>query len=72
MVAPFTPNFLLTGPPAMLERIKRLAPHSRVVLEGLVTRGGRTYYLRKVDVADDGKAGALSPSRRLTRRGRAT
>ena len=72
MVAPFTPNFLLTGPPAMLERIRRLAPHSRVVLEGLVTRGGRTYYLRKVDVVDDGKTGALPTSRRLTRRGGAT
>ena len=54
MVAPFNPNFLLTGPPAMLERVEQLAPHSRVVLEGLVTRGGRTYYLRKVEeVAPD-------------------
>src|SRR5262249_18813469 len=27
MVAPFWPNFLLTGPPAMLDRIAQLPPH---------------------------------------------
>ena len=67
IVAPFSPNFLLTGPPAMLERISRLPPHSRVVLEGLVTRGGRTYYLRSVEVKEEEKAGS-SPVRRFTER----
>jgi hypothetical protein len=72
IVAPFAPNLLLTGPPAMLERIEQLPPHSHVVLEGLVNRGGRTYYLRKVEVPVEEKSSSRPALRRLTRRGCAT
>jgi hypothetical protein len=49
-VAPFTPNLLVTGPPSMVALLRDAPAGRRVRLEGLVSRGSRTYYLRNVEV----------------------
>jgi hypothetical protein len=62
LVAPFTPNFLVTGPAAMTDRVRDAPAGSRIVVEGLVSRGSRTYYLR--DVSVDPPPGGAAHSRR--------
>ena len=52
-VAPFTPNLLITGPRELTDGLRSFPPGTRVVLEGLVDRGARTYYLRRSERAPD-------------------
>jgi hypothetical protein len=49
LVAPFTPNFLVTGPRPLLDRLLEAPPGTPVRIEGLVDRGSRTYQLRTVE-----------------------
>ena len=49
VVAPFTPNFLVVGPKDLIARLRDAPPGTAVRLEGLVSRGSRTYYLRRVE-----------------------
>jgi hypothetical protein len=49
LVDPFTPNFLVTGSRALLDRLLEAAPDTPVRIEGLVDRGSRTYQLRTVE-----------------------
>jgi hypothetical protein len=53
-VAPFTPNLIVAGPRPMTDRVRSLPPGTRVVLEGLVDRAARTYYLRSVEAPATG------------------
>jgi hypothetical protein len=48
LVAPFTPNFLVRGKPPLLERLRHAPLGTPVRLEGLVSRGSRTFHLRAV------------------------
>jgi hypothetical protein len=47
----YDPNFFVVGDRELVRRFLDLQPGSRVVLEALVDRGLRTFYLRHVDVA---------------------
>ncbi len=49
-VAGFTPNLLVTGPPALVTALRDAPPGTPVRMEGLVDRGSRVYYLRSVRV----------------------
>jgi hypothetical protein len=51
-VSPFTPNFLVTGTPEIVARLRDAPPGARVRIEGLVDLGARTYYLRRVTVGE--------------------
>ena len=48
----YDPNFFVVGSRDMVRRFLDLQPGTRVVLEALVDRGSRTFFLRHVDVAD--------------------
>ena len=50
VLKPFEPNLLLTGPPDLVDKVRRAPPGAKVVLEGLVHRAQRTYYLRDVKI----------------------
>ena len=50
-VSPFTPNLLVAGPPAVVERLLAQPDGAHVVIEGLVDRASRTYYLRSIETA---------------------
>ena len=47
----YDPNFFAVGPRDLLGRFLDVQPGTRVVLEALVDRGSRTFFLRHVDVA---------------------
>jgi hypothetical protein len=49
LVAPFTPNFLVAGPEDLVAQLRDAPPGTAVRVEGLVDRGARTYYLRRVE-----------------------
>src|SRR2546427_4531350 len=49
VVAPFTPNFLVVGPDALVARLRDAPPGTAVRVEGLVNQGSRTYFLRRVE-----------------------
>jgi hypothetical protein len=49
LVAPFQPNFLAAGPEPLVDQLRNAAPGTRITIEGLVDRGSRTYYLRRVE-----------------------
>ncbi|HJQ84229.1 MAG TPA: hypothetical protein VKA21_09150 [Candidatus Binatia bacterium] len=51
LVAPFTPNLLVTGSDDAVTRLRDAPADARVVVEGLVDQSARTYLLRRVDVA---------------------
>ena len=53
-VAPFTPNLLVAGPPELVGRLRTAPPGTRVVVEGLVSRASRMYYLRRVEISSPG------------------
>jgi len=53
-VAPFTPNLLVAGPPELVGRLRTAPPGTRVVVEGLVARASRMYYLRRVEISSPG------------------
>jgi hypothetical protein len=48
-VAPFVPNLLIVGPKDLVARLRSAAPGTRLRIEGLVDRGSRTYYLRRIE-----------------------
>jgi len=50
IVAPFRPNLLLTGPAELMSELRGASPGTRIRIEGLVDRGSRTYYLRRVEM----------------------
>jgi hypothetical protein len=49
VVAPFTPNFLVVGPKELVAQLRDAPPGTAVRIEGLVNRGSRTYFLRRVE-----------------------
>jgi hypothetical protein len=49
-VAPFTPNLLVAGPDKLVSQVREAPRATAVRVEGLVSRGSRTYYLREVVV----------------------
>jgi len=49
VVAPFTPNFLVVGPEALVAQLRDAPPGTAVRIEGLVNGGSRTYFLRRVE-----------------------
>jgi hypothetical protein len=49
-LSPFDPNLLVTGQPAMVGQLRDVPPGTKVEVEGLFDRGGRTFYLRRVTV----------------------
>jgi hypothetical protein len=51
IIAPVKPNLLVTGPAAMVAELRDAPAASVVAVEGLVSRGSRTCYLRNVTVA---------------------
>jgi hypothetical protein len=53
-LSPFTPNLLVTGPPALVDTLRDAPPNAAVRVEGIVDRGSRIYYLRSVWVGRDG------------------
>jgi hypothetical protein len=58
-VAPFAPSFYVAGTPELVARVRDLPTGTPVRLEGLVSRGSRTYLLRLVEVrapAGDGSS----------------
>jgi hypothetical protein len=64
ILAPFTPNLYIPGPPELAQRLRELAPGTPVRLEGLVDRGSRTYLLRQVEVRQPaGGTSSASPGR---------
>jgi len=54
VVAPFTPNFLVVGPEGLVAELRDTPAGTAVRLEGLVNRGSRTYFLRRVERAPAG------------------
>jgi hypothetical protein len=48
----YDPNFFAVGSWEMVRRLLAVQPGTRVVLEALVDRGSRMFFLRHVDVAD--------------------
>jgi hypothetical protein len=48
-LAPFTPHLLVAGPQPLVARLLEQPSGTRVVVEGLIDRGSRTYYLRSVE-----------------------
>jgi len=50
LVAPFSPNLLVVGPEKQVSALRDAPPGTDVRVEGLVDRGARTYYLRKVEL----------------------
>jgi hypothetical protein len=48
-VAPFTPNFLVVGPESVVAQLREMPPGTAVRIAGLVNRGSRTYFLRRVE-----------------------
>jgi hypothetical protein len=50
LVAPFSPNFLVVGPESVVERLRDAPAGTPVRVEGLVHRGSRTFYLRRVEL----------------------
>ena len=50
LVAPYTPNFLVVGPEKVMERLRDAPAGTPVRVEGLVHRGSRTFYLRRVEL----------------------
>ena len=48
----YDPNFFAVGSREMVSRLLAVQPGTRVVLEALVDRGSRMFFLRHVDVAD--------------------
>ena len=48
----YDPNFFAVGSREMVTRLLAVQPGTRVVLEALVDRGSRMFFLRHVDVAD--------------------
>lgn len=64
LLAPFTPTLYLSGPPELAQRVRDLPPGTPVRLEGLVSRGSRTYLLRLVEVREPaGDKSSACPSR---------
>jgi len=53
-LSPFTPNLLVMGPPDLVARLSALPAGTTVTIEGLVDRGSRTYYLRRLQVWPEG------------------
>ena len=49
VVAPFTPNVLVVGPKDLVAQLRDAPPGTAVRIEGLVNRGSRTYFLRRVE-----------------------
>jgi hypothetical protein len=49
-VAPLEPNFLVVGPRALLARVRKAPPGTRLRLEGLVSVMSRTWMLRDVQL----------------------
>ncbi len=49
VVAPFKPNFLVVGPKELVAQLHDAPPGTAVRIEGLVNRGSRTYFLRRVE-----------------------
>ena len=49
-VAPFQPNLLVAGAPDLVRALRASAFDTPLVIEGLVLRSSRTYYLRQVRV----------------------
>jgi hypothetical protein len=50
MVAPFSPQLVVVGPPALVNQLRDAPAGTHVALEGLVSRAARTYLLREVTV----------------------
>ena len=48
-VAPFAPNLFVVGPDDVLARLRDAPPGTAVRVEGIVNRGSRTYFLRRVE-----------------------
>ena len=48
-VAPFAPNLFVVGPDDLLARLRDAPPGTAVRVEGIVNRGSRTYFLRRVE-----------------------
>lgn len=48
-VAPFTPNFLASGAPAMVKDLLDLPSGTAIRIEGLVDRGSRTFLIRSFE-----------------------
>jgi hypothetical protein len=53
IVAPFTPNLLVVGPADLVAPLRDAPPGTKVHVEGLVDRGARTYYLRRIQLRKD-------------------
>lgn len=51
LMAPYSPNFLVAGAARLVEQLRDAPAGTPVRLEGLVRRGSRTFYLRRVEVA---------------------
>jgi hypothetical protein len=49
LVAPFDPSFLIVGPDRLVARLRDTPPGTRILIEGLVAPGSRTFLLRRVD-----------------------
>jgi hypothetical protein len=49
----YDPTFFVVGPPDLVTQFVNVAPDARVVLEALANGTSRTFYLRRVGVADD-------------------
>jgi hypothetical protein len=52
-VAPFVPNLLVVGPPALAAELRAASAGTPVRVEGLVGRGSRTYYLRSLRLGSE-------------------
>jgi len=53
IVAPFTPNLMVAGPPDLVASLRDAPPGTNVHVEGLIDRGSRTYYLRRIQLRKD-------------------
>jgi hypothetical protein len=53
IVAPFTPNLMVVGPSDLVASLRDAPPGTKVHVEGLVDRGARTYYLRRIQLRKD-------------------
>ena len=50
LLKPFDPNLLLTGPPDLVDKVRGAPPGTKILLEGLLHRAQRIYYLRDVKI----------------------
>ena len=51
-VSPYTPNFLVAGSADLVSALRSAPDDAPLVVEGLVLRGSRIYYLRSVRLGD--------------------